>query len=297
MENILVVYFSGTGGTEMIATALEQKLNEKGCSAKSFSLDLSKVKSLSDANDNIKDIDRIIVAYPVYSYDAPLPVHRWIDTLQQSDGTKASVLSISAGGEAFTNRTSRKHCIKSLESKGFDVDYERMITMPSNYGKTASDDINILLIKAVPVITESIADDIVNNVALRERKKFAVAPAIAAGVFKSFATDFGKKLAANEDCTNCSWCEKNCPTQNLTITDGQLSASDQCTLCLRCVYGCPTNAIYSQSYGFSIVKEGFDIKSLTQKANKTDVMEKHKIDNIKAGHMWKGALEYIKEVL
>ena len=61
-------------------------------------------------------------------------------------------LSISAGGDVHVNRTARKHCIKKLEQKGFIVDYEKMITCPSNYAETASEDINALLVKAVPII-------------------------------------------------------------------------------------------------------------------------------------------------
>lgn len=297
MKNILLAYFTGTGGTEIVVKELEQKLNQKGFSVQSFPLDLSKVQSLDEVNGQIQKIDRLIVAYPVYSYDAPYPVHQWIEGLPKANGTKASVLSISAGGEAFTNRTSRKHCIKHLEQKGFTVDYERMITMPSNYGKTASDDINILLIKAAPLTAEKIAEDTANDVVLRERKKVAIGPAIAAKVFGGFAQDFGKKLLTNEECTDCKWCQNNCPTNNITITDGKISTSDQCALCLRCVYGCPVNAIYSKSYGFSVVKEGFNISELEKKAGKTETMAKEEIDKLEGGHMWKGALEYIKEIL
>lgn len=293
MKNILIAYFTGTGGTEMIVKEIEKNLIDKQCNVQTFPLDLSKVESISDANDKIKEIDRLVVAYPVYSYDAPLPVHNWIEGLDDAKGTKATVLSISAGGVVPSNRTCRKHCIKHLEQKGFTVDYERMITMPSNYGGTAGDEINIMLIKAAPVTAQLVADDIVNEVNKREKDKSAFIPQIAAKIFGGFAKDFGKRLRTTDECTDCKWCEKNCPTNNLAIKDGQIEASDNCTLCLRCVYGCPTNAIYSKSYNFSIIEDGFSIKALKKKA---DASQSTKVARIDGGKLWKGAEEYIKEV-
>jgi ferredoxin len=293
MKNILIAYFTGTGGTEMVVKELEKRLDDMGCSVETFPIDLSKIKSLDAANDRIKETDRLVVAYPVYSYDAPLPVHRWIDGLEKADGTKASVLSISAGGVVPSNRTCRKHCIEHLEEKGFTVDYERMITMPSNYAGTASEDINILLIKAVPLIAHAVANDILNDVVHTEKKAVAILPLIAAKAFGGFAKDFGKKLRITDDCTDCKWCEKNCPTNNLTINDGQISASDHCTLCLRCVYGCPAKALYSKSYNFSVIKEGFSIKELKKKADSTENID---VSAINGGKLWKGAEEYLKEV-
>jgi len=293
MKNILVAYFTGTGGTELVVRGLEQNLSEKGCNVQTFPIDLSKVNSISDANDKIEGIDRLVVAYPVYSYDAPLPVHKWIEGLKNANGTKASVLSISAGGEVFSNRTCRKHCIAHLEQKGFTVDYERMITMPSNYAGTASEEINVMLVKAVPIISQIVANEIAEDVVSREGKKVAIVPGFASKMFKSFARDFGQKLRTTDECTDCKWCQKNCPTKNITVEDGQISAIDQCTLCLRCVYGCPTNALYSKSYSFSIVKGGFDIKALKKKAS---VIESTDVTNIDGGRLWKGAEDYLKEV-
>ena len=293
MGRNLIVYFSGTGGTRMAANTLMEKLNEKGKQTDIATLDLSKQKAWSDVNDQLKGIDRLILIYPVYSFDAPSPVYRWLRTLPNVNKLKASVISVAAGGDEKANRTCRQRCIRVMRKKGFDVDHEDTLAMPSNYFISAGENIDMLLIKALPIKMEKIAGDIAEgNFHIRQRI-FAPFTAMVSGLFKFGAMVFGLILYSDKNCTDCKLCEKSCPTGNIKIKDGKMKTSTKCAWCMRCVYICPQNAVQSLFLGGTILKDGFDIKKLIKKADAAD--EKMLLTDMRATS-WLGAVNYIKDI-
>lgn len=42
-----------------------------------------------------------------------------------------------------------------------------------------------------------------------------------------------------QKCIGCGLCEKLCPMDNITLTDGIASSGDRCTMCYRCISKCP----------------------------------------------------------
>ncbi len=293
--NIFIVYFSGTGGTEKFCLNLKEALAGKGDNADVFPLDLSKVTSLDEKNQAILSSDKLIVAYPVYAYDAPKPVYDWLKSMPNADNVNTYIVSVSGGGEQPNNRTCRNRLIKHLVQKGFNVVYEKMITMPCNYAETAPDVINAMLVKAAELSAKKMADDIQNDVKKRSKKTLAFVQALVSFAFSSIGrVKFGQSLAINENCTECKWCESNCPTQNIKIIDGDIKASNKCAWCMRCVYGCPAKAIESRMFDSAILKNGFSIKKFADAANESDIS---KIENITSqAQGWVGAEEYLKSV-
>jgi len=293
MKNIVIVYFSGTNGTKMAAEEIKKNFEEKSMLVQMLPLDLSKVQSLDDGNKAVEAADRLIVMYPVYSFDAPRPIFRWIKTLPELKMLKTAVISVSGGGDEASNRTCRNHCIKELEKKGCVIDYEAMITMPSNFAFSAPQNMNQLLLKVLPVAAAHISADIINGIENRREKAAAPAQAVMSFGFNSIGRIvFSKSLNAGRKCTDCKWCQNNCPTQNIVMENGRMKTSTKCAWCMRCVYGCPMGAISAGLFNFSILKEGFSIRKLSEQAAGIDTDS-----YILEGSGWNGVKDYINENL
>ncbi len=69
------------------------------------------------ANTENGDEDYFVLLFPVHAFSAPLPVHRWIQSIQCVNGTKAAVIAVSGGGEQSPNRGTRRSSIKKLRKK------------------------------------------------------------------------------------------------------------------------------------------------------------------------------------
>ncbi|MBN2878700.1 MAG: EFR1 family ferrodoxin [Clostridia bacterium] len=293
MKNIVIVYFTGTNGTKMAAEELKIDFGKKGMSVQMFSLDLSKVTSLDEGNEAFESADRLVVMYPVYSFDAPKPIFRWIKTLPEMKSLKTAVISVSGGGDERSNRTCRNHCIRELEKKGCKIDYETMITMPSNFAVTAPDQMNQLLIRALSAKAAKISEDILRGIVSRRKRSVGLAQAIMSFGFNSSGRIvFGKSLNASSKCTDCKWCQNNCPTQNILIENGKMKTLTNCTWCMRCVYGCPVGAISAGIFNFSILKEGFSLKKISEQSISIDTEAA-----VLECSGWNGVKHYINENL
>jgi flavodoxin len=79
MSTVLIVYFSGTGGTKRIAKEFYNQL-QKTMNTKLQSLDLknnsTNIQQLKELLPNIKTV---ILLYCVHEMDAPKPVFEWIE--------------------------------------------------------------------------------------------------------------------------------------------------------------------------------------------------------------------------
>lgn len=132
-KKVLIVYFSGTGGTKRIADSFEQTFSGKNCSVTKHSLDKAEYESYKEKyEDLINQSDLIVLLYPVYILGAPLPIYKWIEDLKSKEGKATVVISVSGGGDVWPNTSCRVNVIKALEKKNYDVVYEKMMVMTSN---------------------------------------------------------------------------------------------------------------------------------------------------------------------
>jgi ferredoxin/flavodoxin len=269
--NFLLVYFSGTGGTKRIAGAFEKSLTDKGLGVFKHSLDRAEYSAVKPGYDEImRNIDTVILLFPVYEFNAPIPVFEWAADLPEKNGLKAAVISVSGGGAVWPNTSCRVNIIKALERKGFEVFYENMMVMPPNMLSRADDHCAMRLLLEAPVRSAKIAEDIAEGVKRRERMYLS----------SRFLTLFDtakrtRKMAAamtiNEKCTGCGWCARHCPRGNISNGTGKMVIGNDCVLCLRCVYGCPSKAITFGKKNFGIFKEGYDLDRLEMRMKGIDL--------------------------
>ncbi len=282
-KRMSIIYFSGTGGTERAAKCFELEFKQAG-----YDVNLLRIKDAFEHFDC--ENSSILLLYSVYALNAPQKVHEWVESLQSVTNVRSAVVSVSGGGEMSPNTACRASVIKKLERKGFNVTYENMLIMPSNFGVSAGTPVSRLLLEVLPKKVQHIAADIDSGVSRRTQPRFFDRLMSGVGKLERFgAHSFGKKIRVADTCTGCGWCIKHCPAGNITMQSGKPVFGHCCNFCIGCIYGCPSNALEARAGKFLVFKDGFDLGALekTQPANITDV------EKLTKGYAWKGVRKYL----
>lgn len=256
INSIHLAFFSGTGGTALVAETLENTLLLRNLKVLKTEINLSatfKTKA-----------DLLIILFPVYAFNAPKPVEEWLKQISVVHKSQAAVISVSGGGEISPNTACRVRIIKLLERKNYKVNYETMIVMPSNFVIGYDDIVSAMLIRAVPAKVLELTEDILSA------KSFRKKPLVIDRIFSHLGliervfsgNMFGKRLRTTMHCTGCSWCSKHCPTNNISMKDRKPVFHNKCVICMRCVYGCPSKAIVPGFGKFMVLKNGYNLKEL-----------------------------------
>ncbi len=289
---VRIVYFSGSGGTRRIAEAFEKELKERGIDVIVKNLGATrKERQEADPGQDFVAADQNILAFAVHAMDAPRPVYDWIGSADgAAAGRKMAVFSVSGGGEMWPNKGSRNSCIKALERKGFQVVYDRMMCMPANVFIEYSDHLNIWLINAIPGKASRIVDELLAG---KEHRTHFGKGAVMDWVSRSERNNCGKfaqKFRITDACTGCGWCEQNCPTSNIKISEapGKPVFSDHCVFCTSCAYGCPAGAIKAD--GPFLLKNGFDLKAVERRMAG---VEPEPLEKCCKGWLYKGVKDYL----
>ena len=161
MKNIRIDYYSGTGGTRLIASLLANKL--KG---ESRNIEINRIY-----RDNINTVESLetdyyILIFPVHSFNAPKPIYEWVEHLAGAH-CKTAVISVSGGGNVITNSACRHKTVKLLKKSNFNVLYEEMVRMPNNWMKAPEKKKYTRILSKLP----NKIDDISQTIIAEKRKK------------------------------------------------------------------------------------------------------------------------------
>ncbi len=285
-KKVKIVYYSGTGCSEKVARCFALILTEEGYDACSHRL-------MSGSTVEESECNLLIVIYAVYACNAPEPVYKWIDGLDKTDNIPAVVISVSGGGEVTPNTACRQKCINKLERKGYNVVYDKMLVMPSNFITPTKERLALMLLDILPSKVRSIVEDISNGIIRRSKPKIIDRIFSTMGKIEKYgAIEFGKRIKVANNCNGCGYCIKGCPSDNITLLNGKPKFSNKCHLCLSCIYGCPKNALSPGIGKFIVLKDGFSIKELEKKL---PLREKGNIEELAKGYLWSGVRKYLKD--
>lgn len=286
IKKIKIAYFSGTGSTARVAVALEKELARRDVSVM-----MSGIRAGVLPSDD--DEDLLVLLFAVHACNAPEIVYRWIDSIHNERPIPAAVISVSGGGEISPNTACRLSSIGRLEKKGYNVFYEKMIVMPSNWIVKTHDHLAIRLLEVLPLKAARIVDDLLAGVTRRTRPKLIDRVFSKIGEMeKRGAKIFGKRIRVNANCNGCGWCAMNCPADNISMVDGRPVFGGECLLCLKCIYGCPNSALEPGMFKFITVKEGYDLKALEKKMEGVELAP---VEDLAKGYLWKGVKDYLLE--
>lgn len=284
IKSVNIVYFSGTGNTRKVAGCFESNFEEKGISVQSYPVADATIKPLPEA-------DLLLVLYAVIALNAPEAVYRWIESLPVVNGKPAVVISVSGGGEVSPNTACRVHCIRKLTRKGYTVQYDAMLVMPSNFLVANREALAVKLLEILPDKVERIIVDILSGVSRKVKPGFIdQLLSRLCEIEKIGAKYFGTRIKCSLDCTGCGWCSRHCPAGNIRMDGSKPVFQNHCNFCLSCLYGCPRQALRPGIMKFILIKEGYSLKALEQK---TPWPEPVNIEELAKGYLWAGVRQYL----
>lgn len=256
-DKVSIVYFTGTGGTKMIAGQFAQALRTRSVEVQVHELDIRH-------HYVYQDMDLLLVIYPVYAMNAPKPIYDFIDKLPDVSKTPSAVISVSGGGEITPNTASRLHTIKRLEAKGFRVVYEKMLVMPANALATTPEELSLRLLRIIPDKTEQVVNDLMSGVSRRTDPTLVNRGVSFLGEALKLPFGgllFGRQIKVKDQCNGCNLCAKRCPMGNIKMIEGTPHFRKRCAVCLRCIYGCPKKAL-SPGIGRLFVLKDYNLNRL-----------------------------------
>ena len=281
---VRLVYFSGTGCTRYVAEAFEKELL-----ANNIVVDVQDLRVRAPELSNRYDM--LIICYVVHASNPPRPIIDWVEMQKDIGKIPTIVISVSGGGQITPNKGAHVAIKRVLKRKKFNVFYEKMIVMPSNWTIPTKPEIGQALIDVLPLKVAYIVHDIL------DRKNVFIKPGVGNRIISFLcrlewkgSKYFGKDIKVNDNCIGCSICEKNCPVGNIENSKVKPQFLDKCVLCLNCIYSCPQKALSAGILKFMVIKQGFDFKKYL-----IEPIDIRNLD-IKAetkGYLWLGVRNYL----
>lgn len=286
-NSVTLAFFSGTGCTKYVVNCFEQQFVELGVEVKTIDV------SCNDSHDpSLFTSDLLMIFSPVYAFRLTDSIEKWIRALPDSANIPVVIISVSGGGEISPNTACRVTAKRLLRKRNYQVIYEKMIVMPSNFviateEKLATDLINILPYKVTNIITDLFSGEVTLTIPKVQDRLFSILGRLEHWGAKLF----GASIHATHDCTKCGLCVQHCPKRNILITNNKVKFGFHCMFCMRCIYHCPTNALSPRILKFVVLKDGFSINKVIKLAKQPQKNDYQ----IKNSFLWDGVLDYLKK--
>ena len=258
--SIGLFYFSGTGNTQVVTELLAEAFGRRGAQVQVARIEhvlQGKAQFAPQAHDLVG------IGHPIHGFDAPRILYDFIAALPPVEHKRAFIFK-TAGDYVSVNNAASKTAIRRLERKGYDVFYDRIVCMPSNWLVRYDDEFSKQLYDTAIVKTEHMAAEVLAG----KGRELRIAPVLRWVIrWLSRGKDwgarrFGKGLYVTDACIDCGTCIDNCPTLNIRRENGQITFESDCVWCMRCVYACPQQAITARFARFCVLEDGYDIQAI-----------------------------------
>ena len=261
---INIFYFSGTGFTERVGKGLTKEFKDLGQDAGLYYIPEFMGKESGSKLKKLDDNDMIGIMYPVHSFNAPEIVVKFARKLPEGHGRKAFIVK-TAGDKSAINAGSSILLMKTLTKRGYQVTYEELVQMPTNFIVRYDNQFIIELVKNADKLVKIIAEEIVKGrnkpVNSSLGKKVFTAATRIEWLGAHLLAKFHFKV--DKSCDLCNLCVRDCPTHNVRMKKGRIKFGMACTFCMRCIYSCPQKAIHiKKPFAVIEVKNWFDLEEL-----------------------------------
>jgi ferredoxin/flavodoxin len=258
----LIIYFSGTGNTEMITSEIVSRLKQKGWDVEAVSVENMNYRS-RDFNFNLRTMDLLGFSFPVYKFSYPVIMEQIFPFLSNlrpsgkpffvfstycrfaSTALHRFALKVEAAGTAEAEQTHAlvamrafkcpSNGIASLKDSGSSA-YSDVMYFEAGIGSNL-DDFSADVLEGYKRYHNDRSGAGHRGNPLDQRREQLVGR-IEQVRYPLLSVD-------TEACIGCGLCAKRCPEDNFFMKDKIAVPRDLtgCLHCLRCLHICPKQAI------------------------------------------------------
>ena len=248
-----MIYFSGTGNTQLITNELKKELENTGNEVFVYTVE----QLSSETTIDIKDAT-VGLGFPVYKFTYPRIMERIMPLLGKSTSTaKVTPFFVYSTYCRFA-ANSLHHMAKEVEKLGLKLITSKSFKCPSNGIASLKEKVSfeyqtvMYFENNIDSSIRNFANTIVKNTddyyktgkCIKHYGGFAdsLKISIVGNIEKS---RYPELTIDKSTCNLCRLCVKRCPENNLIFDKGKVIILDieNCMHCLRCMHHCPTHSI------------------------------------------------------
>ena len=270
----MIIYFSGTGNSAMVARQLRQQLSgpadtpETADAARLYELSADRLLYPHRQMLTARPGEPVVWVFPIYAWAPPYMVLRFIRKVKFLHGEDARHFMVCTCGDDIGRADDRWR--QAIGRRQWTPLGAFSVQMPNTYVAmkgfdTDPADVAAAKLAAMPARVAAIAAAIRRNYSRSDvvRGSWAwLKTNVAYPWFRAVKMNPARFTVDAARCTSCGLCARSCPMMNITLaTPSSAPAAGvwgggfpaavtktpqwgpACTLCLRCYHSCPVHAI------------------------------------------------------
>jgi ferredoxin/flavodoxin len=232
---IKIYYFSGTGNTYWSAKEICKKLQDAGneCSIYNIAAEIRK-------DDRTLEAERIVFLFPVYAYQTPEMVRKFIQTHTINSPYIAAIATYgSSPGGAMAE------VARIIKRKGSHLSFACALPAVENYIPIFGAPSKKKISRRLEQQQSGTATAALSINKRRENFVWVFRPfsALVSALFCLGKKSFAKNYIVTPACSGCGLCAKLCPAQAIRMENGKPVFSSACEHCQACMNWCAQKAI------------------------------------------------------
>lgn len=246
----LLIYFSGTGNTELLTTEIKARLEKHDHDVETISLELITPENLPNLKGKV-----VGFGFPVYKFTYPDIFNPLFQSIN-NNGNNCYCFIYSS--YARFNSNSLCDFYEELDNNKFNLIGLHSFKSPENgiASRKSEDDYDYRSVmffennidRKLDAFVEEILANIKKNsdIMIKTKSTFTWFNRITLNIVKDIErTKYPQLQIDKSKCSLCGLCAKKCPSKNLVTKGEFIEVLDpkNCLHCLRCMHNCQNNAI------------------------------------------------------
>ena len=269
----LGIYFTGTGNSKRVLDTAKKYLVSHGH-------ELEEVDVTKDEVKNINDYDGLFVFYPIYAFNAPKPIIKYVKKLAKAEKEIPCVIMKQSGEHLFWNNASSLYLTSLLKRRHIIVKNEYHYLMPYCFIFRHSDFMAYRMKNVMEHLVPMDLDDFFDGKEVHLKRYFMDRFVSFLFRIQWWGGRFNGRFYKVEKnkCVKCMKCINDCPAHNIFYDEkkDKIRFKGQCLMCQRCIMYCPKKAIKVGMFNSWRVDEPYTFKEAEyQKEKKPNFCKKN----------------------